>query len=82
MRTIYKYSLNYISNLTLSKGAKFLHFDMQRGQTTVWFEINEDLEEENRSFSIFGTGQGIPDSMRYLSTCLDGNFVWHLYESI
>lgn len=29
---------------------------------------------------VFGTGQAIPRSAKWLASCIDGALVWHIYE--
>ena len=56
------------------------HFGMQHGTTTLWIEVTDALVAKRRTFCIFGTGHEIPDGAVYVGTCMDREFVWHLYE--
>lgn len=79
---IYKYPLRFAQDiLALTHvGARPVKFSMQNGRPTMWAEVDTSLPFENRVFAIFGTGHEIPSSASYIDTCLDGEFVWHLYE--
>lgn len=61
-------------------GSKFLHFALQAGKFIAWFEVVPAAPAMTRDFFIVGTGQPVHYSLEYLSTCMDGDFVWHLYE--
>jgi hypothetical protein len=79
MKTIFKFPITG-RPILMALNARFLHFDMQNGQATAWFEVRTDSTKEERSLTIFGTGHEVPDNAAHLGTCMDGQFVWHLYD--
>jgi hypothetical protein len=64
----------------MAHDARFLHFAIQDGQAMAWFEVRTDSTKTERNIKIYGTGAEIPLNSTHLGTCLDGIFVWHLYE--
>lgn len=82
--TIYKYTLPRMAviELPLPEGAEILHFAVQHGALTIWARVDPSLPDTLRIFAICGTGQGVPTKAdgRYIGTCFDGEFVWHLFE--
>jgi len=80
MKTIYKYAMPEECRLPI--GAKFLHFDIQTGKFSAWFEVDPTMEKEDRTFFVIGTGMPIVEGEVYLGTVLEGEFVWHLYERV
>jgi len=62
-------------------------FMVQGNALCIWVEhpVDEnknmaDISLMKRSFKIFGTGHYIPYKTSHIDSCLDGSFVWHLYE--
>ena len=82
-RTIWKYKILRPGpqSVLLPVGATPVYFAMQ-GIPTLWCEVDIDggTELEYRTFEIVGTGHEIPPKAVYVGTCLDGPYVWHLYE--
>lgn len=60
--------------------ATFRHFADQDGVLTVWLEVDTENDKVKRSYQIFGTGWEIPTGARWLATCQQGVYVWHLYQ--
>jgi len=60
--------------------SKVVHFGMQNGTAMVWVEVNVTNLVALRDLRIYGTGHEIPEDSRHVGTCLDGEFVWHLYD--
>lgn len=84
MKYVYKYPIPRImdESIEMPVGAKIVRFDLQRGHFTLWAEVPETDEVENRFFTVFGTGFLIPDDAVYIGTTMqnEGDFVWHCYE--
>ena len=82
MKTIYKYQLTLSDNpITMIKGAEILTVKLQNGTPTLWalVDTNEYLEE-SRLIVIRGTGHDIEDNAKYITTYIDGPYVWHIFE--
>lgn len=84
MSVIHKYQFTNGPFLTipLDPGAIVRHVDMQGGLITLWIEKlkPQDDFDPARMFRIFGTGHEIPPDYKYVGSCIDGSFVWHVYE--
>lgn len=58
----------------------------ERQRIEVWVEITLDGPDFTGSITntqhvqVIGTGHPIPDGSEHLASCLDGPFVWHLYQ--
>ncbi len=66
--------------LELPEAAEVVHFNMQAGRPTLWALVNPDNRRLPRTFLVVGTGHPVPENTAYRGTCLDGAFVWHLFE--
>ena len=88
MRTVYKYPLEWpmaSDEFTMSfpEGAELLHFDMQGRAPTIWALVDPDKPVARRTFRLAGTGHPIEaEEMAHVGTCMDGPFVWHLFELV
>jgi hypothetical protein len=81
MKFVYKYrvALGEVANIALPHGAKVLHCGKQGADFQIWVEVPAG-PASTRGFKLFGTGHSIPEDAGYISTVLDGPFVWHCYE--
>jgi hypothetical protein len=83
MKTIYKYPLNsHDCTLQLPKGAEILTVQLQNQIPTLWALVNPMTVTEERHICIVGTGWDVEDTMKYITTYMDGYFVWHAFELI
>jgi hypothetical protein len=83
MKTIYKYTLDsHDCTLQLPKGAEILMVQLQNGIPTLWALVNPMTVTEERHICIVGTGWDVEDTMKYITTYMDGYFVWHAFELI
>ena len=83
MKTIYKYPLNsHDCTLQLPKGAEILTVQLQNQIPTLWALVNPMTVTEERHICIVGTGWDVEDNMKYITTYMDGYFVWHAFELI
>jgi hypothetical protein len=82
MKTIYKYQLTLSdSPITMPKGAEILTVKLQNDTPTLWALIDTDIYlEESRLIVIRGTGHPVEDNAKYITTYMDGPFVWHAFE--
>jgi hypothetical protein len=82
MKAIYKYQLSNSDNpITLVKGAKILTVKLQNDTPTLWALVDTDeYLQETRLIVIRGTGHDIEDNAKYITTYMDGPFVWHAFE--
>lgn len=83
MKKIWKYSVQAMQStvLQLPPDAKVVRFAPQDGKLCVWVEyVVDDQFPIARVFDIFGTGHPFPDTARYVASCENGPYIWHLYE--
>lgn len=82
MKTILKYPLSgQMSSHMMTKEARPLSAQMQNGYPQLWVECDDEYPmTSTRYFFTIGTGQAVPKNGRYVSTMIDGNYVWHIYE--
>tara|TARA_R110000782_G_scaffold137419_1_gene229896 strand:- start:510 stop:791 length:282 start_codon:yes stop_codon:yes gene_type:complete len=71
-------------DIEIAQGSTPLHFALQHGEKTVWYEVphesSENLETVNCEFRIAGTGHRIDSTeWTYLGTLFEDVFVWHCY---
>lgn len=88
--TIWKYTFEIVDDfeLELPKGARVLSVQTQHSVPCLWALVDSKAALEKRRFSIFGTGNPVPDSFlavigpMYIGTFQtdNGNGVWHLFE--
>ena len=84
MKTIYKYPLtSQDCTLHLPKDSEILTIKLQNENPTLWALVNPNTSElEERHICIVGTGWQVEDNMKYITTYMDGYFVWHVFELI
>jgi len=83
MKTVYKYTLHSKDcTLQLPKGAEILTVQLQNEIPTLWALVNPMTVTEERHICIVGTGWDVEDNMKYITTYMDGYFVWHVFELI
>ena len=83
MKTIYKYTLHSQDcTLHLPKSAEILTVQLQNEIPTLWALVNPMTVTEERHICIVGTGWQVEDNMKYITTYMDGYFVWHVFELI
>jgi len=83
MKTIYKYPLiSQDCTLKLPKDAEILTVKLQNEMPTLWALVDSEVELEARHICIVGTGWVVEDNMKYITTYIDGYFVWHIFELI
>jgi len=85
-RHIYKYPLHQLMSygkqvVETRRGAMVVLVDQQQHVPTVWMEVSLIEPEERRLFVLYGTGQLIDDNDIPVGSYIDGDFVWHIYES-
>jgi hypothetical protein len=71
----------------LPANAEIIQFALDgNGALAIWYSFpTEDIPTNEfefvyRSLHIVGTGMDYPDSWIRLGTCVQGPFVWHLFE--
>lgn len=62
---------------------RVLHFACQLPRMlTVWGEVDaESTVGVEMEYWVVGTGHPIPEDAVYVTTVMDGPYVWHVYES-
>jgi len=86
MMKIYKYPLENksVTVLELPRASEILHVGTDPlGHVCVWarFAENNEAMTERRAICIVGTGQEHEADLRFLSTFVQGPYVWHAFES-
>lgn len=84
MQTIWKFPL-ILGDLTHSmpRGATVLHAQLQRDEPVMWALVDPSQPQEQRAFSVYGTGQELPDDPgEYIATFQmhGGALVFHVFE--
>lgn len=85
MKVIYKYRLDITDcqNILLPKDSALLSVKMQHGTMCLWALVDTSNPVEYQEFYVIGTGNPIPEKViknaNFLSTVLDGSFVWHVF---
>jgi hypothetical protein len=71
-----------VLELGISRGARFLHFDIQRGVPTIWLAARALGMKEARRFEVRATGDRFDTDATYLASAMsaDGSLVLHLFE--
>jgi hypothetical protein len=85
-RTVWKYPIPLNPGNAVHEvpdQARLVHIATQRGETALWYEVNPDAAPVQRRFSLFATGESIPDGWTYRGTTLHdrGYLVLHVYEA-
>jgi hypothetical protein len=85
-RTIWKYTLavGTVTKLQMPLNAKVLTVQMQANLPRLWALVWPQIETEERSFAIYGSGWPIPaDCGDYIATFQDfsGALVWHVFDA-
>lgn len=86
-KSIWKYLIGPGNGtISMPKEAEILTVQMQGEFPCIWAMVNPESEKEDRSFEIFGTGEGIPSDIgaerKYIGTFQlnEGQLVFHLFE--
>lgn len=81
--TIWKFPLQLkdgIQLVAMPKDAVVRRFAMQLETVCFWAEVDPLSDGVQHEFVIVGTGHRLPGGLfRYVGSCDDGPFVWHLY---
>lgn len=78
MRRVYKYELDFTTQLSLPKGARFLFLGDQDNQLVGWFEVDTSHDCEIRTFKLIMTGDVVKGD--YCATIQMDEYIIHLYE--
>jgi hypothetical protein len=81
MQTIYKFDI--FNTVRVPKSAKLLKIGYQE-KFVAWYELDtDDKEYRCDSYSIVGTGWELHNlqSMIYIDTIFEADYVWHVYKN-
>lgn len=91
MRTIYKYTLDLHNaetwDIKVHEDAKILMVHTQSYTPPygtgirIWFETDDSRPIVTRHFFIVGTGYEVKENSNHVGSCIDGPWVWHVYEN-
>jgi hypothetical protein len=82
MRTVYKYPIYTGTAMlhTVPQGEPVLcALDPASGAPCLWYEVNTDQPQIDMEYETVGTGQPIPDKMQWIGSCVQGDYIWHIY---
>lgn len=82
MITIFKYPISVQENLIdLPVGAEILTIQLQNGEPHIWVKLDdEELDTEEHSFTVVGTGWKLGEIGNYLGTWQQNGLVWHVFH--
>lgn len=82
MKTIWKFPLKITDRqeIAVPLPATALTVQIQDDQACLWAEVDPEGEKVMLEIAVIGTGNRLPDGVRYISTILLGSLVWHFYE--
>jgi hypothetical protein len=81
---IWKFTLQPDGALAMPRGAKVIAARAQYDNICLWAEVDVDAPFEDRQFSIYATGEGLPEKPgQFVDTVLlsNGSLVFHIYEN-
>lgn len=59
------------------------HFGVDpSGTLCIWAEVDDKEPPVSRRIHIVGTGHEVPGNARYIASCVDRAYVWHLYADV
>lgn len=85
-KVVYKYPLDALgpNKVTLPMDARIVHVGIQGEDVCLWAEHHTETDKisvtHERTFDIYGTGWGIPETAEHIGTVMRGPYVWHVYE--
>jgi hypothetical protein len=85
MRTIHKYQLQVVDNqsVIMPRGARIMTVQVQRGIPSLWAEVDDQAEVEQRTILTYGTGHPLWSELAtYLGTyqIQNGDLAFHVFE--
>lgn len=83
MKTIWKWTLQPKTTISMPAGAQLLAVQEQYGQPQLWALVDPTAAPSPRHFSIYGTGHEMPDNPgQYVGTFQmhAGQLVLHVFE--
>lgn len=71
--------------VTSRRGMPYQLGNQQLRRVEVWVEVDvpdnwPKSSEHFKRVQVFGTGHQIPEGAEWVGSCLDGDFVWHVYN--
>lgn len=84
MKTIWKFPLKITDRqkVKMPLPAQVLTVQIQAQEACLWAEVDPEGEKVLVEIAVIGTGNRLPDGMRYISTIQEGALVWHFYEVV
>ncbi len=84
MKVVHKFPVplaSTTSGIDMPRGSRLLHFDSQGSGLFIWALVDPNEAMDSRTFFVVGTGHTLPElHYRHVGSCMDGAFVWHLFE--
>lgn len=82
---VFKYVLQFstgiVQPIIMPPGAEVLTVQLQELKVCMWAKVRADIaHSQERKFILIGTGRPLPDSVSYVGTFQDGDFVGHVFE--
>lgn len=82
MNVVYKYPIRIADTqeISMPQGAEIIRVDHDpHGFTCIWAIVNPDNKPQLKSIYIRGTGQPLPEDVKYFASFNEGPFVWHVF---
>lgn len=81
MKTVWKFPVGLEPSM-VPLGHRVVHVAMQGADLCVWAEVEDDPQRPMVAvqWRVIGTGHPVPAVGEHVGSCLDGAFVWHVYE--
>lgn len=84
-KTIWKYKIDTESRKCISMpiSAEVIRVGIQNHTVCIWAVVlPEQKDVQNRLFYFSGTGHPVPLADKYIGSCTDGPFEWHVWEAL
>ena len=81
---VWKFPLLWVeANQDMPVAAQIIYVGMDPGSDHIalWAIVDPEQPMETRRFAILATGASLHDPERHVGSVIDGNYVWHVFET-
>lgn len=86
MTKVFKYEVPIVGDgrVKLPIGAQILSAKIINRKLTFWARVDPQMESEERTFPVFGTGYAISSELKlkFIETVFVDNLVFHVFERV